>query len=95
MKGIQTTCDLSTVGRTICGHLERGVRTHGGKRKGNGLYHKSSRESDSSNAVEQDSVNQGPVTSDNNSLPRDNLSSADDENPVNQGSATKDNSNRR
>ena len=95
MKGIQTTRDLSTVGRTICGRLERGVRTRGGKRKRNGLYHKSSRQSDSSDAEEQDSVNQGPVTSDNNNLPRDNLSSADDENPVNQGSATKDNSNRR
>ena len=65
----------------------------GGKRKRNDLYDKFSRESDSSNAEEEDSVNQGSLTSDNSNLPNDNPSSADDENSVNQGSDTIDNSN--
>ena len=54
MRGIRTTCGLSTGGRTILGGLKRGVRTRGGKRSRNDLYDKSSRESDSSNAEEED-----------------------------------------
>ena len=92
MRGIQTTRGLSTGSRTIRGRLERGVRIRGGKRKRNDLYDKSSRESDSSNAEEEDSINQGSVTSDNSNLPGDNTST-DDKNPVNQGSDTIDNSN--
>ena len=49
--------------------IYRGVRTRGGKR--NDLYDKSSREFDSSNAEEEDSVNQGFVTSDNSNLADD------------------------
>ena len=93
VRGIRTTCGLSKGGRTIRGRLERGIRTRGGQRKHNNIYDKSFRESDSSNAEEEGSVNQGSVTSDNNNLPGDNPSSADDKNPVNQGSDTKDNSN--
>ena len=92
MRGIRTTRGLSTGGRTIRGRLERGVRIRGGKRKRNDLYDKSSRESDSPNAEEEDSINQGSVTSDNSNLPGDNTST-DDKNPVNQGSDTIDNSN--
>ena len=93
VKGIWTTRGLSTGSRTIRGHLERGVRTPGAKRKRYDIYYKSFRESDSSNAEEEDSVNQGSVTSDNINLPGDNPSSADGENSVNQGSDTVDNSN--
>ena len=50
---------LSTGGRTRHGHLERGVRTCGGKCKRNYLHDKSSRESDSSNGDEKDLLNQG------------------------------------
>ena len=93
MRGIQKTHRLSTGSRTIHGQLERGVRTRGSKLKRNELYDKSSRESDSSNAEEEDSANQGSVTSDNSKPPGDNPSSAGDKNPVNQGSDTIDNSN--
>ena len=93
MRGIQKTRGLSTGGKTIHGQLERGVRTRGSKLKCNELYDKSSRECDSSKAEEEDSVNQGSVTSDNSKLPGDNPSSAGDKNPVNQGSDTIDNSN--
>ena len=93
MRGIQKTHGLSTGSRTIHGQLERGVRTRGSKLKRNELYDKSSRESDSSNAEEEDSANQGSVTSDNSKPPGDNPSSAGDKNPVNQGSDTIDNSN--
>ena len=68
-------------------------KNYKGKRQRNNLYDKSSCESDSSNAEEEDSVNQGFVTSDNSNLLGDNPSSADDKNPVNQGSDTIDNSN--
>ena len=93
VRGIRTTCGLSTGGRTILGGLKRGVRTRGGKRRRNDLYDKSSPASDSSNAEEEDLVNEGSVTSGISNLPGDNSSSADNENPVNQGSDTIDNSN--
>ena len=93
VRGIWTTRGLRTGGRTIRGRFEGEVTTRGGKRKCNDLYDKSSHESDSSNADEEGSLNQGSVTSDNSNLPGGNPSSADDENPVNQGSDTIDNSN--
>lgn len=64
----------------------KGLRTHGGlvwgiriagglsigdERKRNDLYGKSSRESDISNAEEEDSVNQASVKSDKSNLPDD------------------------
>ena len=93
VRGTQTTCDLSTGGRAIRGCLERGARTHGCKHKRNDLYDKSSRESESSNEEEENSVNQRYVTLDNTNLPGDSPSSADDRNPANEGSETIDNSN--
>ena len=52
----------------------------GGKRKRNDLYDKFSRESDSSNAEEEDSVNQGSLTSDNSNLADDNSSEGNESN---------------
>ena len=93
MTGIRTTRRLSKGVRTILGCLKRGIKTCVGKRKRNDVYDKFSRDSHSSNAEEEDSVNQGSVTSDNSNLPDDDQSSADDKNPENQGSDTINNSN--
>ena len=58
------------------GGLVWGIRTAGGlstddERKRNDLYGKSSRESDISNAEEEDSVNQASIKSDISKLPDD------------------------
>ena len=89
MRGIGTTHGLSTGGRTIRSRLERGVVANANAM----TFMINSNSNDSSNAEEEDSVNQGSLTSDNSNLPNDNPSSADDENSVNQGSDTIDNSN--
>ena len=78
VRGTRTIYCLTTCGRPICDRLEREVWTRCGKCKRNDHYDKSSRGSDSSNAEEEDSVNQGSVTSDNSNLPGDNPSSAND-----------------
>ena len=89
VRGIGTTHGLSTGGRTIRSRLERGVVANANAM----TFMINSNSNDSSNAEEEDSVNQGSLTSDNSNLPNDNPSSADDENSVNQGSDTIDNSN--
>ena len=63
LRGIQITGGLSTDGRTILGRLERGVKTSGGKTQT--IFMINPLVNQSSNAKEEDSVNQGSAASDN------------------------------